>query len=261
MTNTMHLAQVVEDDSATQRLLSMLLESDGFRVVVSETCLRGKLDATVRPPDVLIIDLGLPDHDGIQLIKSIRTWSPVPILVLSARTAEEQRLAAFDAGADDYILKPYSASELLARVRAALRRHARGESPTGIVELGGVTIDLSRRTVRRDDGRELRLTPLEHRILETLARDRDRVVTQAKIMKEVWGPKLVNSRVLRVFIAGLRKKLERDPARPAHILTEPGVGYRLCLDPRPFAGVVAGEGDEFPQAAEPPVSYEEPRNP
>lgn len=235
MTQQMHLAQIVEDDSAAQRVLSMQLEADGFRVVVSESCRRGELDASSRPPDVMIVDLGLPDRDGIELIRAVRTWSPVPILVLSARTAEVQRLAAFEAGADDYILKPYRASDLLARVRAALRRHARAELPTGVLELNNLSIDLSRRTVRHSGGLEVRLTPLEHRILETLARGRDRVVTQAKIMKEVWGPRLINPRVLRVFIAGLRKKIEIIPSSPAHILTEPGVGYRLVIDSTPLA--------------------------
>ena len=230
MTIGMHLAQVVEDDRAVQKVLSMILEDDGFRVVISETCTRGKLDASAKPPDVMIVDLGLPDRDGITLIKSIRTWSPVPIIVLSARTAEAQRLDAFEAGADDYILKPFSASELVARVRAVLRRHARGELPTGILEFDNLSIDLTRRIVRQHDGRELRLTPLEHRILETLARDRDRVVTQARLLKEVWGPNLVNPRVLRVFMTALRKKLEINPSRPTRIITEAGVGYRLVVE-------------------------------
>jgi len=154
----------------------------------------------------------------------------VPIVVLSARTAEAQRLAAFEIGADDYVIKPFSAPELLARIRAIVRRHVRGELPMGMLELGDVSIDLGRRVAQRRDGRDLRLTPLEHRILETLARHGDRVVTHAALIKEVWGPLRDNSRALRVYIGSLRRKLEIDPSRPRHILTELGVGYRLVIE-------------------------------
>src|ERR1700722_7190794 len=170
MTVGMHLALLVEDDRAVQKVVRMMLESNGFRVVVADSCERGERDARSQRPDVLIVDLGLPDQDGTQLIKSLRTWSPAPVIVLSARTAETQRLAAFEAGADDYVIKPFSALELLARVRAVQRRHVRGELPTALLQLGDLTIDLSRRVVQRRGGGEVRLTPIEHRILETLAR-------------------------------------------------------------------------------------------
>src|ERR1700684_2900603 len=230
MTVGIHLALVVEDDCAVQKVLRMMLEANGFRVVIADSCARGERDARSQRPDVSIVDLGLPDLDGIELIKSIRTWSPMPIIVLSARTAEAQRLGAFEAGADDYVLKPFSAPELVARVRASLRRHARGELPSGILEIGDLSIDLTRRVVQRRGGGEIRLTPLEHRILETMARHRDRVVTHSQLMREVWGPNRADTRSLRVFITTLRKKLELDPTRPTYIVTDPCVGYRLVID-------------------------------
>jgi len=235
MTVDMHLALIVEDDRAVQKVLKMLFEANGFRVIVADSCASGVRNARSHHPDIIIVDLGLPDQDGIHLIEAIRTWSPVPILVLSARTAESQRLSAFDAGADDFILKPFSVPELLARVRAALRRHARGELPTGVLELDTLSIDLTRRVVLRRDGGEVRLTPLEHRSLEILARNGDRVVTHSQLMREVWGPNCVDTRSLRVFITSLRKKLETDPSRPSRIVTEPGVGYRLVIDSPPAA--------------------------
>jgi two-component system KDP operon response regulator KdpE len=240
MTVDMHLALIVEDDRAVQKVLRMLFEANGFRVLVADNCASGIRNARLHHPDIILVDLGLPDQDGIHLIEAIRTWSPVPILVLSARTAEAQRLTAFDAGADDFILKPFSVPELLARVRAALRRHARGELPTGVLELDNLSIDLTRRVVLGRDGAEVRLTPLEHRILETLARNGDRVVTHSQLMREVWGPNCVDTRSLRVFITSLRKKLETDPSRPSRIVTEPGVGYRLVIDsPLPVVSSMA----------------------
>jgi two-component system KDP operon response regulator KdpE len=212
LTEAMHLILIVEDDPAIQNVLRMLFEGNGFRVVISGSAARGENDARTYRPDIVLVDLGLPDRDGISVITSIRTWSPVPIIVLSARTAEAQRVAAFENGADDYVMKPFSAPELLARVRAMVRRHVRGELPMGVLVLGDISVDLGRRTARDSDGREVRLTPLEHRI------------------REVWGPDRDDSRSLRVYIGSLRRKLEADPSRPQHILTELGVGYRLVID-------------------------------
>jgi two-component system, OmpR family, KDP operon response regulator KdpE len=229
----MHLVLIFEDDEAIQNVLRILFEANGFRVVIADTAARGEKDARLHRPDIVIIDLGLPDRDGLNVISAIRAWSPVPIIVLTARTAEAQRLAAFEKGADDYVIKPFSAPELLARVRAILRRHVRGDLPMAVLELGDVSIDLGRRVAHRRDGRDLRLTPLEHRILQTLTRHGNRIVTHAVLTKEVWGPLRDNSRALRVYIGSLRRKLEVDPSRPRHILTELGVGYRLVIDPEP----------------------------
>ncbi len=171
----------------------------------------------------------------MSVIAAIRGWSAVPIIVLSARTDEAQRVSAFEHGADDYVMKPFSAPELLARVRAMVRRHVRGELPMGILELGDVSIDLVSRVAHRRDGREMRLTPLEHRILETLSRNADRIVTHAALIKEVWGPQRDDSRALRVYIGSLRRKLELDSSRPQHIITESGVGYRLVVNRAPAA--------------------------
>jgi two-component system KDP operon response regulator KdpE len=229
MTQRKHLVQVVDDDRASQRGLRVMLEADGFRIVTSDTSTGGELAAS-RPPDAMILRMGVPDRYGIGLIKAIRRWSAAPILVVSARRSEAHQLAAFDAGADDYILTSFSAPELLARVRAALRFHARGGwLPTGVLELDNLSIDLSRRIVRQRDGRELELTRLEYRVLETLARGRNRVVTQAKIMTEVWGPNFEDPQELRVYVSSLRKKLEVNPSRPSRIITEFGVGYRLVM--------------------------------
>jgi two-component system, OmpR family, KDP operon response regulator KdpE len=232
----MHLVLIIEDDQAIQNVLRMLFEANGFRAVVAGTAARGEQDARLHRPDIVVVDLGLPDRDGLEVITGIRAWSPVPILVLSARTAEAQRLAAFEQGADDYVIKPFSAPELLARVRAIVRRHVRGDLPMGVLVLGDVSVDLSRRVARSRDGREVRLTPLEHRILETLARHGERIVTSSALIKEVWGPGRDDTRALRVYIGSLRRKLEIDPSRPRYILTEMSVGYRLVVDPESVFG-------------------------
>ena len=226
----MHQVLIVEDDPALQSVLRTFFEANGYRVVAAPIALGGIRDARLYNPDVVIVDLGLPDRDGIEVIKGIRTWSAMPIVVLSARTAEPQRLLAFDSGADDYVVKPFSAPELLARVRAVSRRHVRGNLPMAILRLGGISVDLTARTTRTADGHEVRLTPLEYRILAVLARHSESIVTQATLLKDVWGPDRDDSGSLRVYIASLRRKLEVNPSRPKHIITELGLGYRLLLD-------------------------------
>jgi two-component system KDP operon response regulator KdpE len=230
MTEAMHQVLIVEDDPALQSVLRTFFEANGYRVVATTVALGGIRDARLYNPDVVIVDLGLPDLDGIEVIKGIRTWSAMPIVVLSARTVEAQRLLAFDSGADDYVVKPFSAPELLARVRAVSRRHVRGYLPMAILQLGAVSVDLTARMARRADGHEVRLTPLEYRILAVLARHAESVVTQASLLKEVWGPNRNDSGSLRVYIGSLRRKLEADPGRPKHIITELGLGYRLLLN-------------------------------
>jgi len=227
-----YLALVVEDDPDMQQVLRMMLEADGLRVTISGSCATGVQMARTHRPDIAIVDLGLPDLDGIELIKSIRTWSPMPIIVLSARAAEAQRLAAFEVGADDYVIKPFSGSELVARVRAALRRQDRVGQPAGMLRVGDLAVDRSRRVLLQPSGGEVRLTPLELRLLEALARHPDRLITHSQLMREVWGASRADTRSLRVLLTNLRKKLELDPARRTHIEKEAGVGYRLVLEPQ-----------------------------
>ncbi|EQD33601.1 two component transcriptional regulator, winged helix family, partial [mine drainage metagenome] len=174
-----------------------------------------------------------PDGDGIAIIRRVRAWSPMPIVVLSARTQEEQKVAALDAGADDYVTKPFSARELLARVRAALRRNVRGSEQTGALNLGSLQIDLEKREARGAAG-EIHLTPLEYRVIECLARHLGAIITQAQLIREVWGPeRLGDSRGLRVCIMNLRGKIEPDPRKPRYLVTEAGLGYRLRSDDSP----------------------------
>jgi two-component system KDP operon response regulator KdpE len=232
MTDAMHQVLIVEDDPALRSVLRTFFEANGYRVVAASMARQGIRDARLCNPDVVIVDLGLPDLDGIEVIKSIRAWSAMPIVVLSARTAESQRLLALDNGADDYVVKPFSSPELLARVRAVSRRHVRGDLPMAILRLGTICVDLTARTARGQDGVEVRLTPLEYKILAVLARHPESIVTHATLRKDVWGPSRDDSGSLRVYIASLRRKLEPDPGRPRHIITELGLGYRLFLDQR-----------------------------
>jgi two-component system KDP operon response regulator KdpE len=223
----MHLIVLVEDEPGIRDVLRVLLATANYRVAEAENAARGEVEARAHKPDLLIVDLGLPDRDGLELIRRVRAWSAVPIIVLSARAAEDQKIAALDAGADDYVTKPFSAAELLARVRAALRRTASGEAGASL-QFGGLAVDLARREVQ---GGDVHLTPLEYRVLENLARHAGSIVKQDALIREVWGPGQVgDTRSLRVCIRNLRGKLEPDPSRPRYLVTEAGVGYRLRLD-------------------------------
>ena len=228
MTQAMHVVVVVEDEPGIRDVLRVLLAAAGYRVVEAENAVRGEVEARAHKPDLLLVDLGLPDRDGVDLIRRVRGFSAVPVIVLSARTAEEQKIAALDAGADDYVTKPFAAAELLARVRAALRRGATGDAQSAQLRVGEHDIDLAKREV---DGGRLHLTPLEYRVLESLARHPGTIVKQDALIREVWGPSQVgDTRSLRVCIRNLRTKLEPDPARPRFLVTEAGVGYRLRVD-------------------------------
>ena len=230
MTRAMHQVLVVEDEEGIRSVLRTLLEAVNYRVVEAATAARAAIEARAHKPDLLLVDLGLPDGDGLTLIRRIREWSPVPIIVLSARTMEEQKIAALDAGADDYVTKPFSVSELLARVRAALRRNARSAERNPLLKLGAIQIDLAGRSAHGPDG-EIHLTPLEYRVLECLARQAGSIVTQDQLVREVWGPdRLDDTRNLRVCIKNLRQKLEPDPRRPQYLITETGIGYRCRVD-------------------------------
>ena len=230
MTTAMHQILVVEDEPGIRGVVRLMLQAAQYRVVEADSAARAAIEARAHRPDLLIVDLGLPDGDGLEVIRRVRTWSPVPIIVLSARTMEEQKVTALDAGADDFVAKPFGSSELLARVRAALRRSVQSSATVARLNIGAVELDLTRR-LAQSNGRELHLTPLEYRVLECLARNSGMIVTQRQLLREAWGPDRVDdSRTLRVCIRNLRAKLEPDPARPRHIVTEAGIGYRLRLD-------------------------------
>jgi len=220
---------VVEDEPEIRRFLRSSLGAEGYRVVESPSGGRGAIDAGTHKPDLAIVDLGLPDFDGIEVIRRIREWSSMPIVVLSARIQERSKIEALDAGADDYVTKPFGVGELLARVRVALR-HAT-QPPSGKpLTLGEVRLDLERRRIARNGG-EIRLTPSEFRLLACLAKHLGMVVTHRQLLREVWGPSHVeHTHYLRIYMKQLREKLEADPVRPKHLLTETGVGYRLVAD-------------------------------
>jgi two-component system KDP operon response regulator KdpE len=231
MTTPAPTALVLEDEREIRQLVRRSLESEGWQVFEAGTLQQGLVEAGTRKPDLVIADLGLPDGDGVDFIRQLRAWSGVPVIVLSARTQESEKVAALDAGADDYITKPFGVAELLARTRANLRRVRAGRAAADAVfRFGDVEVDLAARIVRRG-GVEVHLTPIEYRLLGVLIANAGRVLTHPFLLREVWGPSHSEStHYLRVYMGNLRQKLEVDSAQPVHLLTETGVGYRLMAE-------------------------------
>jgi two-component system KDP operon response regulator KdpE len=225
------LVLVVEDEPQLVRLLRATLPPHGYQMVAAATGAQALVEAATRSPDLVLLDLGLPDLDGVEVVRRIREWSPMPIVVVSARGQERDKVEALDAGADDYLTKPFGTGELLARMRVALRHSVHpGEPGQSVVEAGDLRIDLAARIVQRG-GEEVRLTRTEYRLVATLAQHAGKVLTHRQLLREVWGPNaLEDTQYLRVYMAQLRHKLEHEPARPRHLVTETGVGYRLKVD-------------------------------
>jgi len=226
-TNSPRVVLVVDDEPQVRRFLRAGLELEGYVVHEAETGAEGVKAATLRPIDLIVTDLGLPDMDGGSLVERLRAWSSVPLIVLSVRSNEEEKVRLLELGADDYIVKPFGMAELLARARAALRRSQRGSSPQSVVTVGRLSIDLANRIVALG-GVEIQLTPKEYRLLQVLAQNCGKVVTQQHLLREVWGrAHIEDTHYLRILIRKLRHKVEADPTRPSLILTDLGVGYRL----------------------------------
>jgi two-component system KDP operon response regulator KdpE len=218
---------IVEDERGLRKALGINLRARDYEVALAEDG-RSALEAASRePPDAVVLDLGLPDIDGVEVIEGLRGWTRAPIIVLSARTGEPDKVVALDAGADDYVTKPFGMDELLARLRAALRRSASpDEGP--LIETESFTVDLAAKEVRDGDGRPVRLTPTEWQVLEVLVRSEGKLVPQRQLLQDVWGPNYeTETNYLRVYLAQLRRKLEPDPSHPRHLITEPGTGYRF----------------------------------
>jgi len=220
---------VVEDEPQIRRFVRTALEEEGCRVIEAGTMTQGLVEASTRKPALIVLDLGLPDGDGLRFVEDLRTWSAVPILILSARSTENDKIDVLDAGADDYLTKPFSIGELLARVRALLRRaRIAAEDASPLVSFGDIEVNLPRRSVTRG-GEALHLTPIEYRLLCVLLASNGKVLTHRHLLREVWGPGYAESNhYLRIYVGHLRQKLERDPTQPRHILTETGVGYRFA---------------------------------
>jgi two-component system, OmpR family, KDP operon response regulator KdpE len=222
---------VIEDEAQIRRFLRTTLASEGYQVFEAETGKQGLTEAGTRKPDLIILDLGLPDMDGVQVVKGIRAWSSVPIVILSARAQESDKISALDAGADDYLVKPFGVGELLARIRVALRHVSSTTNGVeeGVFAVDELKVDMLHRKVTVG-GAEVHLTPIEYRLLTVLVKHAGKVLTHQLLLKEVWGPNYVErAHYLRIYMGTLRHKLERDPARPRFLLTEVGVGYRLAV--------------------------------
>lgn len=217
---------IVEDEKEIRRFVRLALENEDLKVFDADTLQRGLIEAATRKPDLVILDLGLPDGDGTDFIRDLRQWSAIPVIVLSARSDEQDKIAALDAGADDYLTKPFGIGELLARVRVALRRHG-GQQPDARIQFADVSVDIAARRVQRG-GSEIHLTPIEFRLLSILLNNAGKVLTQRQLLSQVWGPNAVeHSHYLRIYMGHLRQKLEANPTQPAHLLTETGIGYRF----------------------------------
>jgi two-component system KDP operon response regulator KdpE len=233
MTEPKPLVLVVEDEPQMRKFVRIALESHDYRVVEAESGAEAIQHATAYTPDAVLLDLGLPDMDGLELTRRLREWSTVPILVISAREQEESKVRALDGGADDYLTKPFGAAELMARLRVALRHAARSRDVTSaVVKIGeDVEVDLAKRQVRVR-GDEVHLTPIEYKLLVVLVKHAGMVITHRHMLEQVWGPGHAHqTQYLRVYMTQLRHKLELDPARPKYLVTEPGIGYRLRAEP------------------------------
>lgn len=223
---------LVEDEPQMQRFLRIVLQGQGFRFIEAQTGQEGLVQAATRSPDIILLDLGLPDIDGLEVTRRLREWSDIPIIVLSAREQEQDKIKALDAGADDYLTKPFGAGELLARIRVAIRHKVMRQSTTGepVFILDNLRVDMSQRQVFLNE-QEVHLTPIEYKLLTVLIQNAGKVVTHHQLLKEVWGPSYIKeTQYLRVYMTQLRHKLELDPARPRFLINEPGIGYRLKID-------------------------------
>jgi two-component system KDP operon response regulator KdpE len=227
MNESSPLILVVEDDSQMRRFLRVSITNNGYRLVEAETARDGLAQAAARAPDLVLLDLGLPDEDGHSVVQRLREWAEMPIIVISARGQEEDKIKALDGGADDYLTKPFGVGELLARIRVALKHAANTGAGSSQFTVGDLKVDFARRQVFVGE-KEVHLTPIEYKLLALLIKHGGRVVTHRQLLREVWGPGSTdNTQYLRVYMGQLRQKLERNPSRPAYLLTEPGVGYRL----------------------------------